>query len=358
MLNISIQRVGETLVANLMGRFDGLGAGIFDEEIAPLTSVNSNLLLDFTQIKFLSSAGIRSLLTVHRKLAENGGGITLCGVDESCLKVLEISGLTSRFPIYPNVDDALDAFCKTCGREEMIEIGERSYSIQRYNGAESRIDLWNGAMEKITLDELAFAMGTGAMGNSHQQAVLNSGMFLSTPGMFSVKPDDLPSDFLVTNDPQKTEVWLSGAVEVSGNPELLIATDNITLLELLRDIRRMTDHAGYIATIGFLDENFFMGFLSTESEELHGHLQELKLLPPKYGVRLREARLDSLEDIQSAIKLNMTLDNVLEMVELPLSTKGRHARHGCSCREAYGMRTRSGSPSNTNRRRTATQTTT
>ncbi len=327
MLNITIQRVGETLVVNLIGRFDGLGAGIFDEEITPLTPVNKSLLLDFTQVKFLSSAGIRSLLTIHRVLHANGGGITLCGVDESCLKVLEISGLASRFPMYPSVDEALDALCKTCGREESMQVGDRTYSARKFSGAGSNIDIWDGdAMEKITLDELTFAMGTGAMGNNRQQAQLNAGIFIATPGMFIVKPDDLPSDFLVTNDPQKTEVWLSKAVEVSGNPDMLIGIDQpVTLLDLLRDIRHITDHAETIAYVGFLDTTLFMGFLSAESGELHKNLHDLKLLPPKHGIKLLETRLESIEDIKAAIRQNTTLDNVLEMVELPLSTRGQHA---------------------------------
>ncbi len=329
MLNISIQRIGETLVVNLIGRFDGLGAGIFDDEIMPLTTVNNSLLLDFTQVKFLSSAGIRSLLTVQRALQTNEGSISLCGVDESCMKVLEISGLANRFSIFVSADEALDALCKSCGKEETISIDEHSYTVQRFNGARSFIDIWNGpesgGLEKITLDEIVFALGNGAMGNSFQQAQLNAGPFIVAPGMFSVKPQDLPSDFLVTNDPQKSEVWLSGATEISGNPDLLLTSnDTTTLLKLLKDIRVITDHADTLAYAGFLDNTFILGFLSPEGDELFNKLHEMKQLPPKYGVQLRETRLESAEDIKISVKRNMTLDNVLEMTELPLSTKVRN----------------------------------
>ena len=53
-------------VAVLSGRLDGGGAVSFDTRLLPLAPRPSPLFLDFRQVTFLSSAGIRSLLQFEK----------------------------------------------------------------------------------------------------------------------------------------------------------------------------------------------------------------------------------------------------------------------------------------------------
>ncbi len=349
MLNIAINRIGDTLVASLMGRFDSLGAGIFDEEILPLASVNNALLLDFSQVKFLSSAGLRSLLTSERAMKENGGGITLCGVDASCMKILEISGFASQFPVYVTLDEAMDALCRTCGKEELFDKEGRSYRLVRDASSESWFDVWNeesmGQPEKITLNELKFAMGLGSLANSQQQANLNLGFFLAAPGLFSVKQVGLPADYILTNDPEHTDVWVDGAIEASGSPAFFVETSpdfHGNIEAIFNDIGQMEPDAQEgIACAGVftIDQNalpelslaarekvlqaggvFFIDIkaknapLATRFDAENG-LQASQI----YGILLREVTTNGSEEVSSCLRRNLTLDNIVDMIALPRS---------------------------------------
>jgi anti-anti-sigma factor len=68
------------------------------------------LIVDCTQLKKISSYGIGVLITLHRRLAKQGGDVKLACVTGIISKVIHVSGLESTFQIYPKVDDARRAF--------------------------------------------------------------------------------------------------------------------------------------------------------------------------------------------------------------------------------------------------------
>ena len=84
-----------------------VGAGLFrlvDEE------KNRNLVLDFAQVKYLSSQAIGVILTLNKKLSGNPGGgdtLILCGVGPQLLQLLKITRLDRILTIKPTQHEAL-----------------------------------------------------------------------------------------------------------------------------------------------------------------------------------------------------------------------------------------------------------
>jgi len=68
------------------------------------------LLVDCTQLTYISSYGIGLLGQLHSTLARQGGHVKLAAVRGKVAKLLELSGLNQTFEIYTSVDDALVAF--------------------------------------------------------------------------------------------------------------------------------------------------------------------------------------------------------------------------------------------------------
>ena len=59
----------------------------------------TNLKNDCKQLKFVSSAGLRSLIMAIKKMKTLGGTVTLLGLQSNVKEVLEISGLLPLFKI-------------------------------------------------------------------------------------------------------------------------------------------------------------------------------------------------------------------------------------------------------------------
>lgn len=68
------------------------------------------VLVDCGRLRYISSAGVRVLMRIHRRLAEHGGDVRLAAVDSFVVRVLELTRLNQHFRIYTTVDDALRAF--------------------------------------------------------------------------------------------------------------------------------------------------------------------------------------------------------------------------------------------------------
>ncbi len=68
------------------------------------------LILDFTDVKFLSSAMLGVLLNVHSKIGKLEGQVILCGLRPELYKVFKISKLEKMFPSYADEANALTVF--------------------------------------------------------------------------------------------------------------------------------------------------------------------------------------------------------------------------------------------------------
>lgn len=59
----------------------------------------SSLLIDFTNLEYVSSAGFRVLLVAHKKMVSSGGTMVIKGVNPSVREVFEMTGFSDIFTI-------------------------------------------------------------------------------------------------------------------------------------------------------------------------------------------------------------------------------------------------------------------
>jgi anti-sigma B factor antagonist len=67
-----------------------------------------NLVLDFTNVKFLSSAVLGLLIRVSKKVYERDGQLRLCNINPKIYEIFKITRLTKVFDIYPDTENAVD----------------------------------------------------------------------------------------------------------------------------------------------------------------------------------------------------------------------------------------------------------
>lgn len=91
-MTIQNRREGDALTLALSGRLDTTTAPMLENEIASLDGV-AKLTLDFTQLEYISSAGLRVLLVTQKKMNAQGS-MTLRGVSEEIREILDITGFS------------------------------------------------------------------------------------------------------------------------------------------------------------------------------------------------------------------------------------------------------------------------
>ena len=100
----------DVLVLGLDGRFDAHAAPRVEETFTTLFSQGATkVVVDFSAVGYLSSAGLRVLLVMIRKLKSAQGAIVLAGLQPHVKEVFDISGFTDLFTIEGSVQEALAA---------------------------------------------------------------------------------------------------------------------------------------------------------------------------------------------------------------------------------------------------------
>ena len=75
----------------------------------PLVQPGSKILLDMSQVDYLSSAGLRMLLSLYRQVSSNNGSIALVGLSEEIKDSMSVTGFLRFFTLYDTVDAGLAA---------------------------------------------------------------------------------------------------------------------------------------------------------------------------------------------------------------------------------------------------------
>ncbi|MDJ0801223.1 MAG: STAS domain-containing protein [Desulfobacterales bacterium] len=97
-------------VFKLNGRLDSNTAMGFEQKLFEcIEGGNQRLILDFKDLDYISSAGLRVILKATKNLKNADGKLVLCAMQDYVKEVFEISGFDSFLPIVPTVDDAVKA---------------------------------------------------------------------------------------------------------------------------------------------------------------------------------------------------------------------------------------------------------
>jgi anti-sigma B factor antagonist len=97
------ERDGLTVVKFVDPLLDEQNTWIIKKQVAELVEERDQapLLLDFANVKFLSSAALGALLALHRKAKKRGVDISLCHLAPELEDVFQATGLTDVFNLPP-----------------------------------------------------------------------------------------------------------------------------------------------------------------------------------------------------------------------------------------------------------------
>ena len=97
---IKINEENEGLRAIFEGRLDTPAAVKAQQEIAPLLEkADKTIIIDCTQLEYISSSGLRLFLTIRKEAGAKGGKVIIENINEEIRKVFMMTGFYNLFDI-------------------------------------------------------------------------------------------------------------------------------------------------------------------------------------------------------------------------------------------------------------------
>lgn len=109
-LNIQEQDVNGIKIFRLEGRLDAISSSLLEKKMQELLHhPHVHCVLDFTKIDYLSSAGMRLLLSMTKKLKHEDGMLAICSMHDDVMEIIRMAGFERILAIYPLEKEAVAA---------------------------------------------------------------------------------------------------------------------------------------------------------------------------------------------------------------------------------------------------------
>src|SRR6476659_7348710 len=105
-MQISTRTSNDVHIVAFTGSLDSGTSPEAQKSLAAVLASASKVVLDFTALDYISSAGLRVLLGAAKQLRASGGKLGMFGLNQSVREVFDISGFSSILSIYKSEAEA------------------------------------------------------------------------------------------------------------------------------------------------------------------------------------------------------------------------------------------------------------
>jgi anti-anti-sigma factor len=108
-MHIQEEKKDDYIILKLTGRIDSTNSLEFEKKILGLFTENTNkLIIDCTELDYISSSGLRVFLMAMKKIKSIQGSLAICSMQDQIKEVFDISGFTGIFSIYDTQQEAVE----------------------------------------------------------------------------------------------------------------------------------------------------------------------------------------------------------------------------------------------------------
>ena len=92
------------------GRIDSTTSSVLERHLGTLASEgHTRVVVDFTGVDYISSAGLRVMLSLAKRAREQKGRVALFGMNDGVRQVFDLAGFMPLFTVAPTRSDALQS---------------------------------------------------------------------------------------------------------------------------------------------------------------------------------------------------------------------------------------------------------
>lgn len=111
MIEINVTDHNQVTLVEVSGRVDSMNANQFGEALgSQIEKGKIHLVLDLSSVEYMSSAGLREIVTALKKAKKARGDLRLAQPSQRVREVLEMAGLDTIFTIYKSQSDAVASY--------------------------------------------------------------------------------------------------------------------------------------------------------------------------------------------------------------------------------------------------------
>ncbi|MCP4375908.1 MAG: STAS domain-containing protein [bacterium] len=101
--------IDDAVVIQPTGRLDSISSPEFERILLAKITDQSRLIVDFSKLDYISSAGLRVILVGAKRIDSVNGKILLCGMKEVIKEIFEVSGFLKILKVEKNLSKAKQA---------------------------------------------------------------------------------------------------------------------------------------------------------------------------------------------------------------------------------------------------------
>ena len=110
-MEISTKSYKRVSVVTVAGRIDSTNASEFGSELKSIADASGhNMILDLAGIEYVSSMGVREMITAMKAARKKGGEVSLANPSDIAAEVIQIAGLNHVFTIHDDVVTAVGSY--------------------------------------------------------------------------------------------------------------------------------------------------------------------------------------------------------------------------------------------------------
>jgi anti-anti-sigma factor len=110
-MDFKAEELGDVRVVRITGNLDTQTSTVAQEQLLQLIDDGATkVLVDFEDLNYISSSGLRMLLVAVKRLGANGGQLRVCSANKTVQEVFEISGFGDILSTFGSKAEALDGF--------------------------------------------------------------------------------------------------------------------------------------------------------------------------------------------------------------------------------------------------------
>ncbi len=219
-VTLSIEKLNQASLLRLAGRLDAHGAVELEPGLVSIAA-RSDVVMDVSGVTYISSAGIRIFVDLHKKLHAQGGRLIIAGMQPYCREVMRVAGLDKFFQIFETVEAALaetgagpEICAAECGKFLFQKGSDEPGSIEVLGHIQDVLAarITPAHMRSKKFSAKAYSLGLGGLGPSVAEVMPLLGEMMTMGGTMVWLPtdgNDTP-DFLVPQQDSDSVVIHTG----------------------------------------------------------------------------------------------------------------------------------------------------
>jgi anti-anti-sigma factor len=181
-MNIQTKEWDNYLIINLEGRIDGLTSADFQRKVDQLTAEGHlKLILDFSRVIFMSSAGLRVIIQITRSLRPIGGEVILMTLPDQVRELFRVSGMEPFLKVVSGLEAIVPQSASGPGEaiSSRLDFGEFAVDWMAMKGKTCRLLLFGDPRKlassaylehdchRVKPSEFRFGAGLAALGDDY-----------------------------------------------------------------------------------------------------------------------------------------------------------------------------------------------